>query len=88
MERLQRITEEEGRSEVIVIGHYPYLSKSFAWLVGEGEKLFPQLYGATLCLTCKPGFAQGSSILNWLVTLDLLTRIQVESDVGHQPMAL
>ena len=76
LEHLRTITGEEGRSEVIVVGHYPYLSKCLAWLVGNNALSFPGAYGTTVCLACDLTFGQGTGGLNWLVVPALLRCLQ------------
>lgn len=76
MQRLRRIAAEEARSEVIVIGHYPTLSKAFAWLAGQKAWPLPQDYGAAACLHCQDSFGEASGALKWLVTAELLLGIQ------------
>ena len=72
MKRLIRIAAEEGPSEVLVIGHYDYLSKSLAWLMKNDILSFPGAYGATVCLACDLTFEQGAGVLEWLVVPALL----------------
>ena len=76
VQRLRRIATEEARSEVIVIGHYPTLSKAFAWLACQKAWPLPQDYGAAACLHCQDSFGEASGALKWLVTAELMLGIQ------------
>jgi phosphohistidine phosphatase SixA len=76
MKILQMITGQEGRSEVIVVGHIDYLRTSLAWLVGDDTLPLPDIYGATACLDCDLTFGQGTGVLDWLVVPVLLGRLQ------------
>ena len=67
MAHLENITAEEGCSEVIVVGHFPYVGEAAGWLVGQDALSPPDIYGATACLTCKPSFGKGTGVLDWLI---------------------
>jgi phosphohistidine phosphatase SixA len=72
MAHLAKITTEAGRSELIVVGHFDYLSESLAWLVGYDALSFPRDYAMTACLACKTSFQQGDGALAWLIKPELL----------------
>jgi phosphohistidine phosphatase SixA len=72
MQRLAKVTTEEHRSQVIVVGHLPTLTQAFAWLVGHDRPAFPGAYATTACLQCAPTFAQGQGELQWLILPELL----------------
>lgn len=72
MAHLVKITTEAGRSELIVVGHFDYLSESLAWLVGYNALSFPRDYAMTACLACKTSFQQGDGALEWLIKPELL----------------
>jgi phosphohistidine phosphatase SixA len=76
MQHLRRIAEEEVCSNVIVVGHYPTLSPTFAWLAGQRNWPLPQHYGAVACLNCRSNFEETSGALQWLVTADLLLGVK------------
>ena len=88
MRHLKKITREEGCSEIIVVGHFDYLSKSLAWLVGHDALSFPNPYGATACLTCDLAFGQGTGVPDWLVVpvvlVDPQDGVNAEASVADQ----
>ncbi len=67
MQRL-RMFHSQGHQTVIVIGHWEYLSKGLAWLVGNDVMQFPpQGYGAVASLDCSETFDKATGRLEWFV---------------------
>ena len=67
MERLRRF-HSQGSRTIIVVGHWSYLSKGLAWLVGDDAMQFPRDYGAVASLNCSEAFDQTTGHLEWFLT--------------------
>lgn len=67
MQRLRKITTDEGRNQIIVIGHWDYIGKAIALLIGDPAFKLQNIYGVVACLECQNTFMQGEGNLRWLV---------------------
>lgn len=71
---LAEIAADEGRDQLIVVGHLNYVPAAANRLMGFELKA-PFFYGATVCVDCHHNLELGCGRLLWFVTPDLFPTV-------------
>jgi len=74
IKRLSEIAADEGRDQLVVVGHLNYVPAAANRLMGFEMKA-PFFYGATACVDCHYNLELGCGRLLWFVTPDLFPPI-------------
>ncbi|MBM3242568.1 histidine-type phosphatase [Candidatus Poribacteria bacterium] len=66
MKRLQKF-HSQGSQTIIVVGHFPYLSRGLALILGDDAMQFPKDYGAVASIDCPETSDGATGNLEWFV---------------------